>query len=78
MPLEEARNAVDTLGLKYVSFESGLAYRVAGLREQTRALGLSLGDRACLATGMEQGMAVMTAERAWSKLSAGVDVTLIR
>ena len=53
MPLEEARNAVDMLGLKYLSFKASTAIQVAGLRKQTKALDLSLGDRACLATGAE-------------------------
>jgi PIN domain nuclease of toxin-antitoxin system len=78
MPLEEARNAVDTLGLRYLSFEATTAFQVGGLRKQTRALGLSLGDRACLATGAEQGVPVVTAERSWGNLTAGVDVELIR
>lgn len=78
MPLDEARNAVDTLGLRYLSFEASTAFQVAGLRRHTRSLGLSLGDRACLATGAEQNMPVVTAERSWSNLTAGVDVELIR
>ena len=76
MPLEEARNVVDMLGLKYLPFETNTAFQVAGLRKQTRALGLSLGDRACLATGAEQGVPVVTAERRWGKLTT--DVELIR
>ncbi len=78
MPLEEARNAVDTLGLKYLSFAASTAFQVAGLRKQTQELGLSLGDRACLATGAEQQMPVVTAERSWKNFTSGVDVELIR
>jgi PIN domain nuclease of toxin-antitoxin system len=78
MPLDEARNAVDTLGLRYLSFEASTAFQVAGLHKHTRSLGLSLGDRACLATGAEQNMPVVTAERSWSNLTAGVDIELIR
>lgn len=78
MPLDDARNAVDTLGLRYLPFEASTAFQVAGLREQTRALGLSLGDRACLATGVEQGVPVVTAERSWDKLKEDMDVELIR
>ena len=40
--------------------------------------GLSLGDRACLATALRLGWPVITADRNWSSLSIGVDVRLIR
>ena len=77
MPLDEAREAVDTLGLRYRSFEASTAFQVAGLRKHTRSLGLSLGDCACLATGAEQNMAIVTAERSCSNSIADVDVDLI-
>lgn len=43
---------------------------VAGsLRSETRGIGLSLGDRACLATAKTTGMAmVLTADRVWDEL----------
>jgi ribonuclease VapC len=44
----------------------------------TRALGLSLGDRACLALGVALNAPVYTAEKAWSKLKLGIRVHVIR
>jgi PIN domain nuclease of toxin-antitoxin system len=53
--------------------------RVAGdLVTQTRHLGLSLGDRACLALGIALKVPVYTAEKAWKKVKAGVRVHVIR
>lgn len=53
--------------------------RIAGdLVSQTRALGLSLGDRACIALGMALKVPVYTAEKAWRKLKVGVRVHVIR
>ncbi|MGA6952627.1 MAG: type II toxin-antitoxin system VapC family toxin [Candidatus Sulfotelmatobacter sp.] len=53
--------------------------RVAGdLVTQTRHLGLSLGDRACLALGIVLKVPVYTAEKAWKKLKVGVRVHVIR
>jgi ribonuclease VapC len=53
--------------------------RVAGdLVTQTRHLGLSLGDRACLALGMALRVPVYTAENAWKTLKVGVRVHVIR
>jgi PIN domain nuclease of toxin-antitoxin system len=53
--------------------------RIAGdLVVQTRHLGLSLGDRACLALGLTLKVPVYTAERAWNKLKVGVKIHAIR
>jgi len=53
--------------------------RVAGdLVIQTRPLGLSLGDRACLALGIVLGVPVYTAEKAWANLKGNSRVRVIR
>ncbi len=53
--------------------------KVAGdLVTQTRHLGLSLGDRACLALGIALDVPVYTAEKSWKKLKVGVRVHVIR
>ena len=53
--------------------------KVAGdLLTQTRHLGLSLGDRACLTLGIALDVPVYTAEKAWKKLKVGVKIHLIR
>ena len=54
------------------------ALAIARLRGQTRAHGLSLGDRACLATALRLGRPVVTADRSWAALDVGVTVHLIR
>jgi ribonuclease VapC len=61
-----------------VSFDEEQA-RIAGdLVTQTRHLGLSLGDRACLALGMALKLPVYTAEKAWKKVKVGVRIHVIR
>jgi PIN domain nuclease of toxin-antitoxin system len=53
--------------------------KIAGsLVALTRQLGLSLGDRACLALGIALKTPIYTAERAWSKLKLGIRVHVIR
>ena len=53
--------------------------RIAGdLVAHTRHLGLSLGDRACLALGIALKAPVYTAEKAWKKLRVGVRIHVIR
>lgn len=44
----------------------------------TRQLGLSLGDRACLALGMALKAPVYTAETQWGRLKLGVRIHVIR
>jgi len=53
--------------------------RIAGdLVAQTRQVGLSLGDRACLALGMALKAPVYTAEKAWHSLGLSVRIHVIR
>lgn len=49
-----------------------------GLVAQTRALGLSLGDRACLALGIALGAPVYTADQSWKKLRLDLKIHVIR
>jgi ribonuclease VapC len=44
----------------------------------TRSLGLSLGDRACLALGIHLGVPVYTADRSWKKLKLPISIHVIR
>ena len=54
------------------------AVQVAALRMSTRPAGLSLGDRYCLALGVRLGAPVLTADRAWSSLTVGIQIDLLR
>jgi PIN domain nuclease of toxin-antitoxin system len=55
-----------------------LAGRIAALRRPTRAAGLSLGDRACLALAQALGAVALTSDQSWSGLRVGVEVRVIR
>lgn len=74
----EIRSALEPLGLDVVPFDFTQAYEAGLLRPQTKGIGLSLGDRACLALARSRKSPVLTADRAWARLSIGVDVQLIR
>lgn len=76
----EAAAVTILLGLKLstVDFGFATACRAGALRPATRALGLSLGDRACLALALERGCPAMTADRAWAGLDLGLDIHVIR
>ena len=74
----EADEAVAELRLRVADFNEAQARSAARLRPQTRRAGLSLGDRACLALGLQLGYPVATADRVWATLDVGVQVILIR
>jgi PIN domain nuclease of toxin-antitoxin system len=59
-------------------FTTADAIEVARLRPLTRDLGLSLGDRACLALARRLDAPVLTADSAWSKLDLPLELRQIR
>ena len=61
-----------------LSFDEGQAKMAGDLVTQTHQLGLSLGDRACLALGVALKLPIYTAEKAWKKLKLGVPIHVIR
>lgn len=75
---EAVEAALDGLDLEIVPFDRVLALIAGGLRRSTRHLGLSLGDRACLALALTRGQPALTADRDWTECDVGVEVKLIR
>jgi ribonuclease VapC len=78
MPEEAVRSALRDIDLNILPFDTELAYRAGILRSQTRKLGLSFGDRACLALGWQLDVPVLTADRNWRSLDVGVEIRVIR
>ena len=64
--------------LEIVAFDAGLALSAGVLRAATRHLGLSLGDRACLALAQKLSATARTADRAWMGLDLGIAVECVR
>jgi ribonuclease VapC len=67
-----------SLDIEVRSFDEKAAWRASSLRSATRSRGLSIGDRACLALALEEGLPALTADRAWSGLEVGVQVRTLR
>jgi ribonuclease VapC len=61
-----------------IPFTAEHARAAGNLIAETRALGLSLGDRACLALGLALHAPVYTADRSWKRLKLGVKIHTIR
>jgi len=74
----EVEHLVGVLEVSLVEFDGPLAYRTAELRTATRHAGLSLGDRACLATAERLGATAVTMDRSWQDLKIGVEIQVIR
>lgn len=58
--------------------DESMALDIAKLRAETRAFGLSLGDRACIALGQRLQVPILTADRVWRELPLRVQIQLIR
>lgn len=75
---EDAWEAVTASVPEIVDFDREQAKIVGGLLPQTRPLGLSLGDRACLALGIVLKVPIYTADRAWKNLKVKASIHIIR
>lgn len=76
--VDELRSRVEEYGVSIVPFNLDDAERTGDLHRGTRAKGLSLADRACLALAARLGVPAVTADRAWSDLDVGVEIVCIR
>lgn len=75
---QEIATALQALGLEVIVFNEEDARIAAKLWPVTKTLGLSLADRACLATGRRLKIPVMTADKAWQALASEQEIELIR
>lgn len=78
IPSHEVTVLLNDLLQTVIPFEKKHIYQTAFLREKTKHLGLSFADRACLALGLLNQHTIVTADKAWGKLSLGVNIQLIR
>jgi ribonuclease VapC len=63
--------------LEVVALTAEDALVIGDLRPRTRDLGLSLGDRACIALALRLAVPVLTADGRWTELEGiGVDVSV--
>ena len=78
MTEEAIHEALDSLELDIVGFDTQNAYKAGMLRLVTKRAGLSLGDRACLALAQQLNLPAITADRVWEGLVPDVVVQVIR
>jgi PIN domain nuclease of toxin-antitoxin system len=75
---EPVLQVFEDAGLKVVPADSRLAWLAGELERTTRSVGLSLGDRFCLALAISGKCPVVTTDRIWLALDFGIDVILAR
>lgn len=78
MELQAAWTAFELLGIPVADLDAGQAVAAIGLRSATKAAGLSLADRACLALALQENAVALTTDRAWADLDLPCQVELIR
>lgn len=67
-------------GIEIAPFDHSQAVIAGRLATATRRVGLSLGDRSCLALAKLRGAKVLTADRPWEQVAeaTGLTITLLR
>ncbi|MBB4633338.1 PIN domain-containing protein [Sphingosinicella soli] len=80
VPQETIVATLTDLELEVHDVDTAMAISIGALRASTRAAGLSLGDRSCLALAKALGVPAITTDRAWVDIAdaSGVEVRLIR
>ena len=78
LPEAAIREVLGDVEMALYTFDAAAAHQAGQLRRETRHLGLSFGDRACVALGRQLGLPVLTADGNWEALDVGVEVQLIR
>jgi len=66
------------LELTIEPFTDWQAETAAQLWPETRELGLSLADRACLSLALDKSLSVLTTDQIWKKLKLDLDIQLMR
>ncbi|HUD13152.1 MAG TPA: type II toxin-antitoxin system VapC family toxin [Terracidiphilus sp.] len=73
-----AWSRVQSVQCEICFFTEQQARIAAELLPVTRAFGLSLGERACLALAIDRNATVYTTDRIWKNLGLGINVEVIR
>lgn len=75
---KDAWEDANGLARSVLPFTSDHARLAGNLIAETRSLGLSLADRACLALALDLKAPVYTADRSWKNLKLGLQIHVIR
>ena len=77
IPEDEINIIITDIVPETIPFSKDLAIITGKLASKSKEYGLSLGDRACLATGQYYGMEIYTADKVWTKLQKHIKSKII-
>lgn len=69
LTIDEAKETFDKLNLEVAEFDEKQSLKAAEIRPLTKHLGLSLGDRCCLALAILKDLPAITADKNWANLT---------
>jgi PIN domain nuclease of toxin-antitoxin system len=78
MTEEVVRSTLEDIQIDVHPFDRESAYKTGALRAVTKGLGLSFGDRACIALGCQLQRPVLTTDRVWRELEVGIEIRVVR
>jgi PIN domain nuclease of toxin-antitoxin system len=78
IPAEDISQILTNLNLEVIPFNAEQAFQAGMMRPATKSLGLSFGDRACLALGIYLQQPVLTTDRLWGSLNLGIEIRVLR
>ncbi len=74
----EIESGLAAFGLEVVPLDASLALAAGALRPITKSIGLSLGDRCCVALAALRGAEIITCERIWAQLPKLSEIPAIK
>lgn len=77
LPSSELSRALKQFNVDIVDFGFELAMQTSALRDSTKAQGLSLGDRACLALALQFDAPAVTADSAWMRIDTALKIKVL-
>jgi len=78
VPSETIQEVLASFPIQVMPFDESLALQTGCLYYSCKHLGLSLGDRACLALAMSRKLPVLTVDKVWSKLELNIQIQVLR
>ncbi len=78
IPEEDIQQILSYFHLEVIQFDEEQALIAGMLRPASKPIGLSFGDRACLALGIVLKKPLITTDRLWSNLNVGIEIRVVR
>ena len=75
---QAVKDACDNMNIAIIPVDREIAHIAGLLRQSTKMLGLSIGDRICLSTAQVHSLKVITCDREWLHVRTAAEIDCIR